>query len=127
VFGAVAEREPMSDVNVITMKGAFAKKIEQRAIDNLMMRRVKLTALSVSREMDALFAEETVKVSETVYKTHKGISVIVNADTVDDVAIARVFEMVADALDQLGGAYGKIKFGSPVQFSRSELPWLTIH
>lgn len=127
VFGAISEREAFDDVNVITMKGAFAKKIEQRAIDNLTMRRVKLTALSVSREMDSLFACGEVKVSETVYKTAEGISVIVNADTVDDTACARVFEMVADALDQLGDSYGKIKFGKPVTFTRSELPWLTLH
>lgn len=127
VFGAVSEKEAFDDVNVITMKGAFAKKIEQRAIDNLTMGRVKLTALSISREMDSLFALGKVKVSETVYKTPGGISVIVNADRVDDAACSRVFEMVSDALDQLGDTYGNIKFGQPVSFTRSELPWLTLH
>ena len=128
VFGAISEKEPLQDVNVITLKGAFAKKIEQRAIDNLTMRQARLTTLSISREMDSLFACGGVSVSETVCRTPEGeISAIVSGDTVDDVAIARVFEMLSEALEKLGDSCGKVQFGEPVSFTRSELPWLILH
>jgi ribosomal protein L17 len=126
-FTAVSEREPLQDVNTITLKGEYAKKIEMLAVENLITRGKRLTQKSVAQEMLKLFNDKTVFVQEAVYCNKNGISVVVNAECIDDLAVKRVFELVQSALEQLEGGYGIVKFGQPVSFTLSEIPWLHHH
>lgn len=127
VFTAIAEQEILQDVHVITLKGEFAKKIEMSAVDIVVNNNKRLTNNSVMAEMIKLFQEQTTTVQEAVYVTDDGISVVVNADVIDDAAYVRVFELVQDALYQLDGQHGTVRFGKPVSFTRSEIPWLNHH
>lgn len=127
VFNAVAEKEPLQDVNTITLKGEFAKKVEMLAIENLTTQGTRLTRKTVMAEMSRIFDTKTITVQEAVYRTKNGLSVVVNAPVVDENAINRVFDLVTEALDKLDGQYGVIKFGEPVSFSMNEIPWLNFH
>jgi len=127
VFAAIAEREILQDVHVITLKGEFAKKIEMAAVDIVVNNHKRLTNKSVMAEMVKLFQTQTTTVQEAVYVTEEGISVVVNADVIDDSAFVRVFNLVQDALYQLDGQHGTVKFGKPVSFTQSEISWLNHH
>lgn len=126
MFSAVAEREPLEDVHVITIKGEFAKKIEVKAVDAVIASGKKLNRQNVMVEMDKLFASGRISVREAVYHTDEGISVVVNAEVIDDEACVRVFELVQKALYELDNHTGKIKFGKPVSFAKHEIPWLNL-
>lgn len=123
---AFREREPLEDVRTITLKGEFAKKIEIAAIDRVIDHGKKLTRQNVMIEMDKLFAAGTISVREAVYFNEDGLSVVVDAEAIDDEACMRVFELVQQALYELDNQHGKIKFGKPVSFAKSEIPWLNI-
>lgn len=127
VFTAFSECEPMQDVNAITLKGEYAKKVEEEAIHRVIAQHKKLTRANVTAEMDVLFADGSIVVREAVYNTEDGISVVVNADALDDAAAVRVMELIQSALRQLDGEHGKIKFGKPVSFAKSEIAWLNLH
>lgn len=127
IFGAVAEREPLQDVNAITLKGEYAKRVEQRALDNLMASNIPLTNETVYSEMDRIFAAKSIVVQEAVYYTEDGWSVVVNAEAIDDTAVHRAIELVVDAVDKLDGRYGVIKFGQPMSFNKADLHWLDLH
>lgn len=124
---ASAEKEPFQDVNVITLKGEYAKKVEMAAMENVMARGGRLTRPAVVSEMKTIFAANVLTVQEAVYRTKEGISVVVNASNIDDTALTRICEMVQEALLKLNGRNGVIKFGEPVSFTMNELPWLNQH
>lgn len=126
VYTAIREREPLEDVNTITLKGEFAKKIEVAAIERVIAQGKKLSRQNVMAEMDKLFASNSITVREAVYFNEDGISVVVDADNIDEEACMRVFELVQQALYKLDNNHGKVKFGKPVSFSKSEIPWLNL-
>lgn len=127
VFAAVAEREQFQNVNTITLKGEFAKKVEAAAIERVLMRNKSLTPDNISLEMSRVFERNNIRVQEAVHYDENGISAVVNAPAVDDEAISRAVLLVQQALDQLDGRYGTVTFGQPVSFTQSEINWLTHH
>jgi hypothetical protein len=127
IFGAVAQNEKFQDVHTITLKGEFMKRVEIEAVDNLLILGVNLTQVSVRAEMARLVRTKSYLVQEAVHNTSKGMFVVVNADTIDDTAISSVYSMVSEALDQLNGKYGVIKFNQPVSFTLADIPWINYH
>ncbi len=127
VFDAVADSEPMEDVNTITLKGEYTKKVEALAIKNLTKNQKRITAAAVMVEMSKIFKSKQVTVQEAVYHTKEGISVVADVDAIDDEAIGRVFQLVQDALYQLDGQYGTVRFGTAVSYEKHEIPWLVVH
>lgn len=127
VFAAVSEREPLQDVNVITLKGAFAQKVEHQAIERILSKNKQLSNATLMAAVTKVFESNHIVVQEAVYHTETGISVVVNAETIDDQATTRILELIQDALYQLDGRHGTIKFGEPVSFTRGEINWLNHH
>jgi hypothetical protein len=127
VFDAVSNNESFQDVHMITLKGEFVKKIESLAIQNIMRSKKRLLDKTIQKEMLRIIDSNLVTVQAGVHCNNQGIFVVVNADTVNDVAVDSVVTMVSKALNKLDGACGVIKFGEPVSFHRSEIPWLNIH
>jgi hypothetical protein len=127
VFAAIADQEILQDVHVTTLKGEFAKNIEIAAVDAVVNANKQLTNNSVMAEMVKLFDKHNAGVQEQVCCSEDGISVVVNADFIDDAAYVRVFDLVQSALYELDGRFGTVTFGKPVSFKRSEIPWLNHH
>lgn len=110
VFDAISNDEPLQDVSTITIKGAFMQEVEQQAIDNLLRRGGKLSKRNVSNEIESVISSGTVFVQESVNRSRNGISVVVDTENIDDVAIERVFNLISSAIDQLKDSYGVINF-----------------
>ena len=55
------------------------------------------------------------------------ITVIVDHAVIDDDSTWIALDMVAQAMDQLNGKEGTIRFGSPLSFKTADIPWLTVH
>lgn len=127
IFNAVSENEQFQDVHTITLKGEFIKQVEIDAVDRLLTLRKNLTQASVRAEMVRLISIKKYTVQESVHSNSKGLFVVVNADTIDDGAINAVFHMVSEALEQLNGRHGVIKFNQPVSFTLADIPWINYH
>ena len=128
VFDAISNDEPLQDVSTITIKGAFMQEVEQQAIDNLLRRGEKLSKRNVSNEIESVISSGTVFVQESVNRSRNGISVVVDTENIDDVAIERVFNLISSAIDQLKDSYGVINFGTPRTYSNTtDISWLRYH
>lgn len=127
IFDAIAEREPLQDVHAITLKGEYAKQLETMAVRIVIDRGAKLTRKNVMTEMNKLFDNSSIYVQEAVIRNKHGLFAVVNADTIDDVASARVFELISEAIDQISDGCGAVYFGERVSFTRQEIPWLNFH
>ena len=127
VFAAIAECEPFQDVDAITLKGEFAKKVEAAAVARVVDQRKALTASNIATELAYVFKHNNIVVQEAVHHTESGLSVVINSEAVDDEAISRAVMLVQQALDQLDGRYGTVKFGEPISFTPSEIGWLVQH
>ena len=128
VFDAISNDEPLQDVSTVTIKGAFMQEVEQQAIDNLLRRGKKLSKHNVSNEIESVISSGTVFVQESVNRSRDGISVVVDTENIDDVAIERVFNLINSALNQLKDSYGIINFGTPRTYSNTaDISWLRYH
>ena len=128
VFDAISNDEPLQDVSTVTIKGAFMQEVEQQAIDNLLRRGKKLSKHNVSNEIESVISSGTVFVQESVNRSRDGISVVVDTENIDDVAIERVFNLINSAIDQLKDSYGVINFGTPRTYSNTtDISWLQYH
>jgi len=128
VFDAISNDEPLQDVSTVTIKGAFMQEVEQQAIDNLLRRGKKLSKHNVSNEIESVISSGTVFVQESVNRSRDGISVVVDTENIDDVAIERVFNLINSAIDQLKDSYGVINFGTPRTYSNTtDISWLRYH
>ena len=128
VFDAISNDEPLQDVSTVTIKGAFMQEVEQQAIDNLLRRGKKLSKHNVSNEIESVISSGTIFVQESVNRSRDGISVVVDTENIDDVAIERVFNLINSAIDQLKDSYGVINFGTPRTYSNTtDISWLRYH
>lgn len=125
VFDAISNDEPLQDVSTVTIKGAFMQEVEQQAIDNLLRRGKKLSKHNVSNEIESVISSGTIFVQESVNRSRDGISVVVDTENIDDVAIERVFNLINSAIDQLKDSCGVINFGTPRTYSNTtDISWL---
>lgn len=128
VFDAISNDEPLQDVSTVTIKGAFMQEVEQQAIDNLLRRGKKLSKHNVLNEIESVISSGTIFVQESVNRSRDGISVVVDTENIDDVAIERVFNLINSAIDQLKDSYGVINFGTPRTYSNTtDISWLRYH
>jgi len=128
IFTAVAEQQPLEEVQTITMKGEFTRLVEQQAMSNLVRNKKCLSTKAMLNEINRIFKDNLIHVQESVTVDRDGVSVVVDAIRMeDDTTIMRVFRLISQALDQLDGHYGTINFGDPVTFTKQDIPWLTLH
>lgn len=121
-FEASSSREPFEDVHIITAKGEFAAKaLELSAVSPAK----SFSESEIRKRAQQLIASQQITVTEFVSINETGITVCINADTVeDDNVMWRALDMLANALDQLDGTQGIITFGEPLKFTMSDVPWI---
>lgn len=129
-FTASANHEPFEDVEIVTAKSSYLNLALVAAADIIMKESLSAapSPVDVSNIATLLMDDRKVFVHEHVKVAPEGISICINAITLDDEdAVWRALDMLADALEHLDGAHGTVYFGTPLHFSSSEISWNTVH
>ena len=129
-FTACANREVFSDVTIITAKSEYADLAFQAAADiALKATRSTYPSQHVLHEIASFIMDENkVHSQEHVKVTDNGITVCINAISVEDEDVVwRALDMLADALQHLDGQPGVVYFGDKLYFSSSEIQLSTTH
>ena len=115
---ADAAKESFTDVRIVTAKSECVKI----ASDLVFATTNRITNKLIQSVVD----NSAIAVHESVAINADGeISVIMNADKIDDAAVWRALDMVAEAMDQLDGSAGVVNLSGPITFTSTEIPWLT--
>lgn len=122
VFTASSMDEPFEDVTIVSTLQEFVKTAFEVAASVMYESQHKLDELHEVRQCAAILINEgKIVVQEHVTVTTMGITVCLNAPALDDDQVAyRAMTMVAEALDQLDGNHGTVKFGEPLRHSLRE-------
>lgn len=122
-FTAEATREAFEDVVVVTLKSDFVDRVYDRAIKEVGLK----SQTRLSKRAYEIIQQQEIKVQERVEITKAGMKVIVNCNEVNEAAVWRALDMLAQALDVLEGKVGTVPFGESVSFETTEIVWLHTH
>lgn len=122
-FEASSSLDTFDEVHIVTARSAYADKALELAEEA--QNNQGFSEETIRKGACFLVNSQQLSIHESVTVDINGISVCINAETVEDENIMwRALDLVADALDQLDGAYGTITYGDPLKFSISDVPWL---
>lgn len=121
---AEASSEPFADVRIITAKSEYIRMYSDYLNLGYTLDPLDNCASQLLATMDT----HSLDIHESVTIGVDGrITVVVNTDTITDDTTWTALDMLADAMEQLNGKEGIIRFGHPLSFTSSDIPWLTLH
>lgn len=121
---AESNNEPFADVRILTAKSEYIRVYS----DYLDLGYTYNDQQSFNNVLSSAIDSHSLDVYESVSIDGDGaITVVINCDAVTDDATWTALDMVAHAMEQLNGEEGTIRFGSPLSFKSTDIPWLTLH
>lgn len=127
-FTACSEKEAFEDVTIVTAKSEYANLAFQAAADLMLQTSHEIIQKDVLRAAQVIMDAGKVHVQEYVKVNEVGITVCINAVSVDDEEVVwRALDMLADALQHLDGSHGTVYFGNNLYFSSAEVQIATTH
>lgn len=127
-FTACAEHEVFEEVSIVTAKSEYANLAFQAAAEVVLESTGDISQTELLKASAFIMDERKVHVQECVTVDSNGMSVCINATSVDDDdAVWRALDMIADALQHLGNDHGTVYFGEKLHFSSAEVQLATTH
>lgn len=127
-FAAATTGEPLEDVTIRTARSTYADLAYTAAAEILLRESPQLSIAAFDEVAKKIIDEGRVFVQEHVDITNDGISICINAYSVENDEVTwRALDMLAVALEHLDGKTGTVYFGEPLRFSSQELGWVITH
>ena len=121
---AESNNEPFADVRILTAKSEYIRAYS----DYLDLGYTTNDQQNYNSVLSSAINSHSLDVYESVSIDGDGaITVVINRESVTDETTWDALDMVAHAMEQLDGEEGTIRFGSPLSFKSTDIPWLTLH
>jgi hypothetical protein len=123
LFYAEATQEAFRDARIITAASKYVDVAYRVALGEPICGDIENPTELRSTVVSIVNAQKH-SVREYVDITRRGMWVCVDASAIDDNAMIKALDMIASALEQLGGSEGRIYFGEDLTFTTVDTPWL---
>jgi hypothetical protein len=123
LFYAEATQEAFRDARIITAASKYVDFAYKVALDEPTFGDIE-NPVELRGIVAAIINAQSHSVREYVDITRRGIWVCVDATAIDDNAMLKALDMIAEALEQLDGVEGRIYFGEDLTFTTVDTPWL---
>ena len=123
LFYAEATHEAFRDARIITAASKYVDIAYRVAMDEPIFGDITNPSQLRATVVSIINAEKH-SVREYVDISKRGILACIDVHTIDDNAMLKSLDMIANALEQLNGSDGRIYFGEELTFTTVDTPWL---